>query len=129
MKIIPTYTIAGIDVPVRVTTTESLGEKRYMTLRQTVMGIKSTEHQEMSLFRAVDQNAREGRVYFLTNEKVETETRAVITVLSLIFEAKYGVRIWGCFFEWAKDAATGYSWNEKDGVKVEEDDILETNYK
>ena len=128
MKIIPTYTIAGIDVPVKVTTPESIGEKTYMTLRQAVMGIKSTKQPEMNLFRAVDQNAIEGRVYFLTNEKVETEARAVVTVLPLIFEARYGPCIWRWFFELAKDAVTGYSWNEKDGVLAEEDTLLKETF-
>ena len=89
MRIIPTYTIARIYIPVKITIAEKLEEKTYITLRQAVMGIKSTEHPGMNLFRAVDQNTREGRVYFLTNVKVETDNRAVATVLPLIFQEKH----------------------------------------
>ena len=54
MKMFPTYTNDRINVSVKVTTAENPEEKTYMTLRQTVMGTKSTEYPEMNLFRAVD---------------------------------------------------------------------------
>ena len=116
MTIIPTYTIAGIDLETKVTTWENPEEKTSMTLRQAVMGLKSIEQPDRNLFRAVDQNSREGRVYFLVNEKMELEATSIVTVLPLIFQEKYGPRIWTWFFKSAADAVVGYTWNEKDGV-------------
>ena len=128
MNIIPTYTIAGIDLETKVTTQERPEEKTSMTLRQAVMGLKSIKQTDRNLFRAVDQNSREGRVYFLVNEKMESEARSIVMVLPLIFQEKYGPRIWTWFFKSAVDVVVGYTWTENDGVVAEEDEVLQETF-
>ena len=112
MVIIPTHNIVALDRATKVIKEASEGEDEgkinHITLREAIMGLKSTEDNNMNLFRSVDQNTEIGRVVFVVNQKVETEAREVITVLPLILEKKYGGRIWTWFMKEAAEAVVGY---------------------
>ena len=127
MVIIPAYHIASLDEAVQ--SKRISGEVKVIRLRQAVMAMKSNEFPELNLFQSVDQNAFEGRIFFICHSKLESEAQAVVPILALIMETKFGPRAWRWFFHLAKDAIIGYSWTEETGVTSEEDLILEDTWK
>ena len=84
VSIIQSWSIAALDVPIK-TNNQDIGETdNFITLRKVIMSLTSTKHKEKKLFRAVDQNTRVNRVFFLINNNVEDEAREVVNVLPLI---------------------------------------------
>ena len=119
MSIVPSYHIAALDI--------GLGICHNISLRQAIMAMKSFEFPEMNLFRSVDQNVYEGRVYFVVHKKLLSEANEVVPIIAKIMEIKYGPRVWNWFFNSAKDAVAGYEWSQEQGVFTAEDAILEHN--
>ena len=126
MVIIPAYHIASLDEAVQ--SKRISGEANVISLRQAVMALKLNEFPDLNLFQSVDQNAFEGRIFFVCHSKLESEAQAVVPILALIMETKFGPRAWRWFFHSAKDAIIGYSWTEETGVTSEEDLILEDTW-
>lgn len=82
----------------------------------------------MNLFKAVDQNATAGRIFFLENKKLEAKDWAIVVLLPLIFQEKCGSRIWTQFFQSVADTVVGYIENKVDVVKAKEDEAHQTKY-
>jgi len=62
------------------------------------------------------------------HKKLESEAQAVVPILALIMETKFGPRIWRWFFHSAKDVIVGYTWTEEKGIVSEEDTVLQDTW-
>ena len=87
--------------------TSSVGGTPYISLCQAVMALKSNEFPNLNLFQSVDHNAHEGRVFFVYHSQLESEAQAVVPILALIMETKFGPIVWWCFFSFGKGRHSG----------------------
>ena len=95
-----------------------------MTLRELLMGLRSNQDQEKTIFLNVDVHMFKSTVTFLFHEDRAQEAMTAIPALPVILEAKFGPTIWGWFSEEAKEHAMGYYWDARTGLKSTEDDRL-----
>ena len=58
------------------------------------MAMKSNDFPDLNLFLSVEQNAFEGRIFFVCHSKLESKDQAVVPFLLLIVETKFGPRVW-----------------------------------
>ena len=90
--IIPAYHIMTLDEAVK-THPHARGHSM-ISLHQAVMALKSTEFLDLNLFQSLGHNTSTGRIFFVCYSKLESETQAVVPILALITETKFGPRVW-----------------------------------
>ena len=95
------HTIQGLDFYI---------EQYKVTLRQVIMGMRSAEDEEKSLFISVEDDGGT-RANFVFHKKLEQEARHMITVLPIMLEHIYGSRIWTWFTDEAKAETSGWIYN------------------
>ena len=84
------YTILGLDY---------FDPKIGKTLRQILMGIRSTTQPDRNLFLAVDAFHTGETITFLFKNDLAHEANTLIPALPLFLEFKFGERIWNWFSE------------------------------
>jgi hypothetical protein len=93
-----------------------------VTLREVLMGLRSSSQPERKLFVAVDQMTNYSSVVMAFHEDLEQEATTVIPALPIIIEAKYGPSAWTWFNEDAKEYSAGYRWDTTLGLVSTEDE-------
>lgn len=92
-----------------------------MTLREVIMGLRSSMQPERNLFVAVDHMTEHSSVIFAFHQELAEEAVVIIPALPIIIEAKYGPAAWTWFNEDAKDYAAGFRWDTTKGLVSTED--------
>ena len=100
-----TTTIAGLHV--------HLPEIGY-NLCQILMAMKSFKSPEMGLFISVDEKVLKYgyEVLFTSHIDRATEAKAIIPLLCLILEARFGDSIWNWFTNEAKEVSSQWAWDD-----------------
>jgi hypothetical protein len=93
-----------------------------VTLREVLMGLRSSSQPERNLFVAVDQMTNYSSVVMAFHEDLEQEATTVIPALPIILEAKLGPSAWTWFNEEAKEYSAGYRWDKTVGLVSIEDE-------
>jgi hypothetical protein len=106
------HTIQGLDFY-----SEQIGA----TLRQVVMGMRSSESKDSSLFTSVEDDGGT-RVTFTFHKRFEEEARHMVTVLPIMLNHIYGPRVWSWFTDEAKAETSGWVYNEELGRVVSPDE-------
>lgn len=107
------FTIIGLDYM-----SPDLG----VTLREVIMGLRSSSQPERNLFVAVDQMSNYASVILAFHEDLEQEALTAIPALPIILQAKFGSHVWTWFNEDAKDYAAGYIWDKVRGLISTDDE-------
>jgi hypothetical protein len=126
---ITTNTIAGLHMVIPKIGVHSLC--------QTLMSIKSFADPEMGLFISIDEKAQEGGyvVVFTVHKTRHKEANALVPLLCILLEARFGPCIWEWFTDDAKRVLPKYKWDVATAMVVlieaeEEDegmDIIESD--
>jgi hypothetical protein len=106
---IPTTTIAGLHLVI-----PKIG---IHSLCQTLMSIKSFADPEMGLFISIDETA-DGLVKFTVHKTRYEEANALVPLLCIILEARFGPCIWEWFTDDAKRVLTKYKWDSESGMAI-----------
>jgi hypothetical protein len=86
------------------------------TLCQILMSMRSANEPDMQLFMAVDERTFGSyAVAFTVHKDRMAEATALIPLLNIVMEAKFGPRIWEWFTDTAKDASQGYVYDQETG--------------
>jgi hypothetical protein len=93
-----------------------------VTLREVIMGLRSSSEPDRNLFVAVDQMSNYTSVILAFHEDFEQEALTAIPALPIILEAKLGPHVWQWFNEDARDYAVGYHWDKDRGLVSAEDE-------
>jgi hypothetical protein len=93
-----------------------------VTLREVLMGLRSSSQPDKNLFVAVDQMTNYSSVVMAFHEDLEQEATTVIPALPIIIEAKFGPSAWTWFNKEAKEYAAGYRWDKTVGLVSIEDE-------
>ena len=109
------YTICGLDY---------YDEKLKQTLRQALMGIRSTSQPDRNLFLAVDTFMQGETVVFLFKKDLAHEANTLIPALPLLLEVTLdSTRVWNWFHEEAKMMTEGFYWDPRRGIlEIDGDD-------
>jgi hypothetical protein len=109
------------------------------SLCQTLMSIKYFADPEMGLFISIDEKAQDGGyvVVFMVHKTRHKEANALVPLLCILLEARFGPCIWEWFTDDAKWVLTKYKWDvetamvvlieaeeEEEGMDIESDDKL-----
>ena len=96
-----------------------------VSLRQAIMGIKTSSKQSQSLFISADSDSW-GRTIFSFHKKNETEAINIVPVLPIYLAHHYGARSWSWFNQEAKDDLSDYYYDEKSGeIRCNEDKYIQ----
>jgi hypothetical protein len=106
------HTIQGLDFHI-----EAIGA----TLRQVVMGMRSSEDPERTLFTSVEDDGGT-RATFTFHKRFDEEARHMVTVLPIMLHHLYGARVWSWFTDEAKAETSGWVYDEKLGRVVSPDE-------
>jgi hypothetical protein len=106
------HTIQGLDFHL---------EQIDATLRQVVMGMRSSKSPDSTLFTSVEDDGGT-RVTFTFHKRFEEEARHMVTVLPIMLQHIYGPRIWSWFTDEAKAETSGWEYNEDLGRVVSPDE-------
>ena len=91
------------------------------SLRQAIMGIKTSASTSKSLFISTDTDSW-GRVIFTFHKSKDTEAASIIPVLPVYLAHHYGARAWSWFNQEAKEELADYFYDEESGeIKCQED--------
>ena len=103
-KYINTSTIVGIHIFI---------DKIGFSLSQILMSIKSTSDESMGLFISIDENLTGGgyEVIFTVHKDRYDEANALVPLLCILLQAKFGSSIWEWFTDEAKRVLTKYRWD------------------
>jgi hypothetical protein len=115
MKNIKTHksnTIQGLDYYI---------EEIELTLRQVIMGIRTTTEEDKSVFISVEAAGGTSAV-FTFHKNNSDEARQLVTALPIVLEMKYGPRIWTWFTEDAKAETSGWFFDKTLGKIVSPDE-------
>jgi hypothetical protein len=116
-KIINTTTIAGIHVIV-----QQIG----FSLCQILMSIKSNRDRTMTVFISIDEQVIDGQyvVVFTAHKDRYDEANALVPLLCIFLETKFGECIWEWFTDEAKRILLKYRWDpaEQMAVLIEPED-------
>jgi hypothetical protein len=93
-----------------------------VTLREVIMGLRSSSELDRNLFVAVDQMSNYTSVILAFHEDFEQEALTAILALPIILEAKLGPHVWRWFNEDARDYTVGYHWDKDRGLVSAEDE-------
>jgi hypothetical protein len=106
------HTIQGLDFYV---------EEIEATLRQVVMGMRSSEAPDSALFTSVEDDGGT-RATFTFHKRFEEEARHMVTVLPIMLHHLFGARVWSWFTDEAKAETSGWVYDEKLGRVVSPDE-------
>eukprot|EP00978_Attheya_sp_CCMP212_P005014 scaffold11078_cov48-Attheya_sp.AAC.2 len=106
------HTIQGLDFFI---------EEVNATLRQVIMGMRSSKDVEKTLFMSAEDD-RGTRVTFTFHKHFEDEARHMVTVLPIMLQHLYGARIWSWFTEEAKAETSGWIYDKELGRVVSPDE-------
>ena len=106
------HTIQGLDFH---------SEQIDATLRQVVMGMRSSESPDSTLFTSVEDDDGT-RVTFTFHKRFEEEARHMVTVLPIMLHHIYGPRVWSWFTDEAKAETSGWVYDEELGRVVSPDE-------
>ena len=102
-----------------------------ITLRQALMGIKTSAEQQKSLFISADTDPWD-RIMFTFHKRHEEEALSIIPVLPVYIAHQYGPRSWSWFNANAKEELTDYYYHPESGeIRCSDDkyyqDIVDEN--
>jgi hypothetical protein len=106
------HTIQGLDFYI---------EEVKATLRQVIMGMRSSEDEDKTLFISAEDDGGT-RVTFTFHKRFEDEARHMVTVLPIMLQHLYGARVWSWFTEEAKAETSGWIYDEDLGRVVSPDE-------
>ena len=106
------HTIQGLDFFI---------EEVNATLRQVIMGMRSSEDVEKTLFMSAEDDGGT-RVTFTFHKRFEDEARHMVTVLPIMLQHLYGARVWSWFTEEAKAETSGWIYDKELGRVVSPDE-------
>ena len=86
------------------------------TLREAVMGLRSSTQPEKNLFVSVEVGIRSSAVTFVFHKSMEDEAMGVIPTLPLVMEELIGPRAWSWFHEDARMDISGFRWDKNRGI-------------
>ena len=96
-----------------------------VTLRQAIMGIKTSAENPTSLFISTDTDSW-GRVIFTFHKSQDTEAANIVPVLPIYLTHHYGNRAWAWFNEEAKEELAEYYYDEPSGeIRCHEDEYIQ----
>jgi hypothetical protein len=103
-KYVNTSTIAGIHIVI---------PKIGFSLCQVLMSIKSQDFPDLGQFISIDEKISDGAwtVIFTVHKDRHNEANALVPLLCIVLQAKYGPLIWEWFTDEAKEILTKYKWD------------------
>jgi hypothetical protein len=87
-------------------------EEYEVTLRQVIMGIRTSTDQDKAVFISVEDAGGTSAVFTFHKNNAD-EARQLVTSLPIVLEMKYGARIWTWFTEDAKAETSGWFYDEE----------------